>query len=304
MSKRDDLAAKYAAELQKLGMTADADLLMAAIKACGPSIYSADAETVAGSDPGELARVRTNFMAKRLGMTDETQATAALDKALDTWVVKAQLQIIMAASKLEEYIKAYSEVRAKANEDGTITANEQAQLDAELKRIRGEMDSVKNDFRDFSKDFGSPKTFDFKSGLTEGLNAAFNGGDPLQVMRQRLAEGIRSSIIEGAMAQRYMAQIQPYLDELGSALAAGLDPAQAVQKLGGILPTISVQMQTELGPLFNMLNSVLPGALADNTAATRENTAATKEAQFQQTTIVNYADTGRRPDFRTRLGGM
>ena len=84
MSKRDDLAAKYTAELQKLGMDADADLLMGAIKACGPSIYSADAETVAGSDPDELARVRTNFMAKRLGMTDETQATAALDKALDT----------------------------------------------------------------------------------------------------------------------------------------------------------------------------------------------------------------------------
>lgn len=84
MSKRDDLAAKYAAELTKLGMTPDADLLMGAIKVCGPSIYNADAETVAGSDPDELARVRNNFMAKRLGMTDEAKATAALDKALDT----------------------------------------------------------------------------------------------------------------------------------------------------------------------------------------------------------------------------
>lgn len=83
MSKRDDLVAKYTAELEKLGMDVDAAALMGAVKACGPSIYNADAETVAGSDPEELARVRRNFMAKRLGITDEAKATAALDKALD-----------------------------------------------------------------------------------------------------------------------------------------------------------------------------------------------------------------------------
>lgn len=84
MSKRDDLVAKYTAELERIGMTVNADVLMGAVKACGPSIYNADSETVAGSDPEELSRVRDNFMAKRLGITDADAAQAALDEALDT----------------------------------------------------------------------------------------------------------------------------------------------------------------------------------------------------------------------------
>lgn len=84
MSRRDELTEKYAAELKNLGMQPDADLLLRVVKACGPAIYDADSETVAATDPLELERVRKNFMAKRLGITDEAAATAALDKALDT----------------------------------------------------------------------------------------------------------------------------------------------------------------------------------------------------------------------------
>ena len=55
MSKRDELIAKYADDLQnKCKMTPDIDLLTKVTIGCGPSIYNADASTVAGSQPSEL----------------------------------------------------------------------------------------------------------------------------------------------------------------------------------------------------------------------------------------------------------
>ena len=46
MSKRDDLIAKYAADMKdKLGLSPDMDLLTKVVIGCGPSIYNADAET-------------------------------------------------------------------------------------------------------------------------------------------------------------------------------------------------------------------------------------------------------------------
>ena len=51
MSKRDELIAKYAADLKdKCGVTAYMDLLTKVTIGCGPSIYNADASTVSGSD--------------------------------------------------------------------------------------------------------------------------------------------------------------------------------------------------------------------------------------------------------------
>ena len=50
MSKRDELIAKYAADLkEKCGVTADMDLLTKVTIGCGPSIYNADSSTVSGS---------------------------------------------------------------------------------------------------------------------------------------------------------------------------------------------------------------------------------------------------------------
>ncbi|WP_134679617.1 DUF2853 family protein [Paracoccus ravus] len=71
MSKRDDLIAKYAADMQdKLGHSPDMDLLTKVVIGCGPSIYSDDAETVAASDPEELERIKNNYLVKKLGLTD------------------------------------------------------------------------------------------------------------------------------------------------------------------------------------------------------------------------------------------
>ena len=85
MSKRDDLIAKYAADLKdKCGMTANMDLLTKVTIGCGPSIYNADASTVSGTDEKELATVKNNFLIKELGLKDG----ADLDKGIAAVIEK------------------------------------------------------------------------------------------------------------------------------------------------------------------------------------------------------------------------
>ncbi len=83
MSKFDECVAKYEAEMTKLGVKYDADLLRAVAKGCGPSIYNADASKVSSADKDELDRVKTNFLGKKLGVTDEAKADAAIAKVVD-----------------------------------------------------------------------------------------------------------------------------------------------------------------------------------------------------------------------------
>ena len=86
MSKRDELIAKYAEDLKdKCGMTADMDLLTKVTIGCGPSIYNRDASTVSGSDEKELETVKNNFIKKKLGVNDDSKATAALNSVMDTY---------------------------------------------------------------------------------------------------------------------------------------------------------------------------------------------------------------------------
>lgn len=85
MSKRDELAAKYKADLEGLGIKVKEALLDDCIQACGPSIYNADSELVASSDPAELATVRNGFVAKHLGITDEGKANAAIDAVVERY---------------------------------------------------------------------------------------------------------------------------------------------------------------------------------------------------------------------------
>lgn len=80
MSKRDELIAKYAADLkEKCGVNPDMDFLTKVTIGCGPSIYNADSATIAGSDQSELDTVKNNFLIKKLGLKD----TPDLDKAID-----------------------------------------------------------------------------------------------------------------------------------------------------------------------------------------------------------------------------
>lgn len=86
MGKRDELIEKYADDLKnKCGMTPDMDLLTKVTIGCGPSIYDADASTVASSQPGELETVKKNFLIKKLGLADGPELDAAIDKAIETY---------------------------------------------------------------------------------------------------------------------------------------------------------------------------------------------------------------------------
>lgn len=86
MSKRDELIAKYAADLKdKCGVKADMDLLTKVTIGCGPSIYNADAATVSGSDSSELATVKNNFLIKKLGLKDSPELDKGIAKVMDLY---------------------------------------------------------------------------------------------------------------------------------------------------------------------------------------------------------------------------
>lgn len=86
MSKRDELIAKYAADLlNKCKMTADMALLTQVTIGCGPAIYNDDAATVAGSDPSELETIKKNFLMKKLGLPDGDKLMEAINAVIDTY---------------------------------------------------------------------------------------------------------------------------------------------------------------------------------------------------------------------------
>ncbi len=85
MSKRDDLIAKYAKDLEeKCGEKVDMKLLTAVTIGCGPAIYKADASKVSGSDKAELATLKKNFLIKKLGLKDGPK----LDEGIEEVMVK------------------------------------------------------------------------------------------------------------------------------------------------------------------------------------------------------------------------
>ena len=81
---KEVLMEKYVADLkEKVGEARpDMALLEAAVKASGPTIYKSDTATIAASDKDELARVKKGFITKKLGVTDEAKADAALVEAV------------------------------------------------------------------------------------------------------------------------------------------------------------------------------------------------------------------------------
>jgi len=83
MSKLDEKVALYSKELEKIGQSVDEKLVRAIARGCGPSIYNADAETVSASDKEELARVKTNFMEKKLGLSGG-DLDAGINYAIET----------------------------------------------------------------------------------------------------------------------------------------------------------------------------------------------------------------------------
>ena len=86
MGKRDELIAKYADDLKnKCKMTPDMALLTKVTIGCGPSVYDADASTVAGSQASELETVKNNFLIKKLGLKDGPQLMDAIHSVIETY---------------------------------------------------------------------------------------------------------------------------------------------------------------------------------------------------------------------------
>jgi hypothetical protein len=59
------------------------DLLTKVTIGCGPSIYNADAATVAGSQKAELETVKNNFLIKKLGLSDGANLDAGIDAVIE-----------------------------------------------------------------------------------------------------------------------------------------------------------------------------------------------------------------------------
>jgi len=86
MSTRQELIEKYAADLkEKCGVTPNMDLLTKVTIGCGPSIYNADASTVAGSQKSELETVKNNFLIKKLGLTDSPALDTGIEAVLEQY---------------------------------------------------------------------------------------------------------------------------------------------------------------------------------------------------------------------------
>ncbi len=86
MSKRDELIEKYAEAIKKnLGETPDMDLLTKVTIGCGPSIYNADSETIAASQPNELETVKNNFLIKKLGLSDGPKLDEAITACIEKY---------------------------------------------------------------------------------------------------------------------------------------------------------------------------------------------------------------------------
>ena len=86
MSKRDELIAKYAADIKdKFGEAADMDLLTKVTVGLGPAIYNLDASKVSGADEKELETVKNNYLVKKLGLKDSPQLMDAVKGVVEKY---------------------------------------------------------------------------------------------------------------------------------------------------------------------------------------------------------------------------
>lgn len=86
MSKLDEKVGTYIDAVRtKCGQEPDVDLLRKVTRGLGPSIYRADAETVAAGDPAELDRIKKNFLIKKLGLSESDDLDGAISSAIETY---------------------------------------------------------------------------------------------------------------------------------------------------------------------------------------------------------------------------
>lgn len=83
MSKFQECLETFDKEFKKMGMKYDAKLLTAVAKACGPSLYNRDSSKVAATDKKELARIKKNFLIKKLGLKDTPKLDEGIQDVID-----------------------------------------------------------------------------------------------------------------------------------------------------------------------------------------------------------------------------
>lgn len=83
MSKLEEKISNYIAESKKLKLDLSDALITAVAKSLVPSIYNADAETIAASDKAEIDRLKTNFLIKKLGLADDSKLDKAIEEVIE-----------------------------------------------------------------------------------------------------------------------------------------------------------------------------------------------------------------------------
>jgi hypothetical protein len=73
------MAEDWAADVKKYASNADDKAIAGIVRYCGIALQKRDSSLVSFSDKEEVARVRTNFLQKKLGLT---QPDAELDQAI------------------------------------------------------------------------------------------------------------------------------------------------------------------------------------------------------------------------------
>ena len=83
MATKEEMMEKYVAQLKALGKSVDDEALEGIVDGLGPANYNLDASLVAASDPEELRRVYTNFVADELAISDEEKGMEMIAKVAE-----------------------------------------------------------------------------------------------------------------------------------------------------------------------------------------------------------------------------
>jgi hypothetical protein len=83
MSKLVEAIETYVAQSNELNLGLSEELITSVAKGLGPSIYNADSSKVSSSDPEELARVKTNYLINKLGLSDGPELDAAIAEVME-----------------------------------------------------------------------------------------------------------------------------------------------------------------------------------------------------------------------------
>ena len=94
MSQFEEKIALYESEARRLNLEIDTELLRKVTRYLGPSIYNADSEKVACSDPKELARIKENFLIGKLGLKDGPELGQVLERVCDEYELKTKYRSI------------------------------------------------------------------------------------------------------------------------------------------------------------------------------------------------------------------